>query len=604
MQPTQVNILAPFRPLIEGKHTYYVYSSGRGCGKSYSIAQCLVLLAATSTKRILCVREIQKSLNESVKALLESTILEMNLGSLFRLKHDSIECLNGSKFLFYGMRDANAINVKSIADIDITWIEEAEAFSKKSWELLIPSVTRTRNPRIIVSFNPRYEDDVIYQTFFIRKPPPKSFIYKLTQDDNPFFKQSNLEVQRLHDLETLPESEYKHKWLGELVSLSEECIFTKEGFAKLRDGKNMPLTIEEFNRDKYYDIVVALDPAVTAKETSNEFGIVVCGVTKRGVYHIIGDYTGHHTPSDCAILSSQLYHQFDASAIVVEVNAGGDFLKNNLLQFDATLNVVEVRAIKDKIYRASPLSSLASLGKLKLLDIYTDTSRLLLQAKNMTKRGYLGPRGSSPDALDACAWGIYYLAGFDKLAAKATLFKPESFEFDKSFAFADSQVSLILGYDSVENLVILVFKKVQNKQLKEKVEIFECININKPNLKEVIPHILNGSFLQNLHEKTTNESYSSCNTIFIPNNPVFDGFFNNLTYEYDESNLKYDDLLLNLLNITNSNLIQFQEKDMQESQYLSSRGEVLKIELNRAKLGEKHESLVIKTLFNLVSNVL
>lgn len=603
MLSTQIQILAPFKPLIEGKYTYYVYSSGRGCGKSYGIAQCLVLLAATQTQRILCVREVQKSLNESVKALLESVIVEMNLGHIFKLKHDTIECLNGSKFLFYGMRDANAINIKSIADIDITWIEEAEAFSHKSWELLVPSVTRTRNPRIVVSFNPRYEEDIIYQTFFMRKPPPKSFIYKLTQDDNPFFKQSNLEVQRLHDLETLPESEYKHKWLGELVSLSEECIFTKDAFAKLRDGKNMPVSIEEFKRDVYYDIVVAIDPAVTAKETSNEFGIVVCGVTKQGVYHIIGDYTGHHTPSDSAILSAQLYHQFNASAVVVEVNAGGDFLKNNLIQFDATLNVVEVRAIKDKIYRASPLSSLASLGKLKLLDIFTDTSRLLLQAKNMTKRGYLGPKGSSPDALDACAWGIYYLAGFDKLTTNATLFKPEMFEYDASYAFARNAVSLFVGYDSLENLVILVFRKVQNKEIQTKIELCECICFNKPDIKEVMASVLNGSFLTKLQRETNNPVYSTCETIFIPNIPIFDGFFSEKTYSYDMATEKYDEMLLGLLNVVNSKLMQFQQNEMQESQYLSSRGEVLKIELNKAKLGEKYESLVIKSLFNLQNNI-
>lgn len=580
-QSKPIEILEAFKPLLTRLHTYYVYSSGRGCGKSYGIAQCVILLAAISKKRILCIREIQKSLNESVKALVENLIVDMGLGNIFSIKHDSIECVNGSKFLFMGMRDANAINVKSIADIDITWVEEAEAFSKKSWELLIPSVTRTSNPQIIISFNPRYEDDVIYQTFFVRKPPPRSFIKKLYPEDNPFFAQSNLEVQRLHDLETLPESEYRHKWLGELISLSEECIFTKEGFAKMVDGKNMPTTLDDFKRSNYSEVYIALDPATTSAETSNEFGVVVVGITKDGIYHVIGDYTDHHTPSDVAVLTSSLYNQFDCSGCVVETNQGGDFIKHVLLEFNPGLYIIEVKATKDKTYRASPVASLASLGKLKVLDIFTPRDRLLLQMRNTTKRGYLGPKGSSPDALDACAWGIHHLSGLSERFTANSLFNVEDLAFDSNFTFAQD-IQAIVGYDAVENLCVLTYRLVQNRDTQTKIEILDCINYIHPNIQEIIERLV-----------------GNITTLYLPELYVFESFTNPQISTYEPSTDKYDGVLLQGLDFVKRGLFQFSGKPHGFSVYKSSRGEVLKLELSKAKLDEKFESIVIKTFCEL-----
>lgn len=591
----QINIIKQFEPLLKQNHTYYVFHSGRGAGKSYSIAQCLILLSATKPVRILCIREVQKSLNESVKALLESLIIEMNLQSLFTIKHDTIESQAGSKFLFMGMKDMNAVNVKSIANISITWIEEAEAFSKRSWDLLIPSVTRTAHPKIIISFNPRYEDDIIYQVFFKRKPPPNSYICKLHVHDNPFFKSSNLEVQRLHDLEVLPESEYKWKWEGELIQLAEECIFTKMGFARLRDGKNMPVKDEEFRRDDYFDVVVALDPATTSALASNEFGVIVCGCTKNGVYHVIADYTGHLTPSNAAILVTQLYRQFQASAVVVEVNQGGDFIKHSLLEFDARLNIVEVRATKDKIYRASPLSSLAHLGRLKLLDIFTSTDRLLQQMRSMTKRGYQGPKGSSPDALDAVAWGIHYLAGLSNSGTQATLFKNEAFHYDEAFSFKSKCSSVFTYYNSVDTFVVLIFQEVQNARTQRKLEVQDCIVYERPNMQDILSHILTPSYFK--------KSLTECQTIYIPDINAFQQLVGSNVYFYDVDSSSYDDKLLKILEASNTELVQFQEAPMSESQYGASRQEVLKVELSKARLGEKYRSAVLEAFYYLINQI-
>lgn len=577
----QIEILEVFKPILSREATYYVYSSGRGCGKSYGIAQCVIILAATSKVRILCIREVQKSLNESVKALVENLIVDMGLSDLFIIKHDTIECINGSKFLFMGMRDANAINVKSIADIDITWVEEAEAFSKKSWELLIPSVTRTHRPQIIISFNPRYEDDIIYQTFFVRKPPPKSLIKKLYPEDNPFFAKSNLEVQRLHDLETLPESEYRHKWLGELISLSEECIFTKEGFAKMVDGKHMPVTLDDFKRSDYSEIYIALDPATTSSESSNEFGCVVVGLTKNGIFHVIGDYTGHHTPSDVAVLTSSLYNQFDAQGVVVETNQGGDFIKHVLLEFNPELYIIEVRATKDKTYRAAPLASLATLGKLKILDIFTSRDRLLLQMRNTSKRGYLGPKGSSPDALDACVWGVFHLSGLSEKFTSNTLFNLDDLLYDKSYGYTQP-ICGVVGYDAVENMCLIKYRIVQNRSTATKVEILDMINLIHPNITQMV------------------ESWCrEVQTLYLPELYIFESFTNSTISTYELSNDKYDDLMLFGLDLVKRKVFQFGAELHSFSTYKASRGEILKLELSKAKLGEKYESLIVRTFCEL-----
>lgn len=178
-----------FKYILDNHYTYLCYYGGRGGGKSESIAQMLVLRAYNEPRlRILCMRETQNTIADSVKSILEKWIHSLELSDEFRIKTDKIEAKNGSTFLFKGMQEYNAGNIKSIADINITWIEEAQYFSERSWELLVPSVIRAKNPKIILSLNPTTADDIVYKTFIGNIPPPKSYVKCINYYDNPFLK--------------------------------------------------------------------------------------------------------------------------------------------------------------------------------------------------------------------------------------------------------------------------------------------------------------------------------------------------------------------------------------------------------------------------------
>ncbi|GAA9010081.1 hypothetical protein BTM285_08480 [Helicobacter pylori] len=127
-----------FKYILGDYYTYLCYYGGRGGGKSESIAQMLVLRAYNEPRlRVLCMRETQNTIADSVKSILEKWIHALELSSEFKIKADKIEANNGSTFLFKGMQEYNAGNIKSIADINITWIEEAQYFSERSWELKV-----------------------------------------------------------------------------------------------------------------------------------------------------------------------------------------------------------------------------------------------------------------------------------------------------------------------------------------------------------------------------------------------------------------------------------------------------------------------------------
>ena len=182
---------------------------------------------------------------------------------------------------------------------------------------------------IVIAFNPNYEEDVIYDRFFIKDPPKDSYICKLTQKDNPFFFNTDLANQMAHDKKILPHSQFAHKWLGELNTLSEDCLFTEASFKLMKTSKEL------WHRDEYIRLVIGVDPATTNKDFSNQFGICIVGITKEGEYHCLANHTDNHSPYSFAMKANELYLQYKADAIVIETNAGGDFLKSTLLTYSS-----------------------------------------------------------------------------------------------------------------------------------------------------------------------------------------------------------------------------------------------------------------------------
>jgi len=209
-----------FDPPLGGAR-YRVAYGGRGSGKSHSIAQALVILAYMQPLRILCCREIQKSIKDSVKRLLDDKIAATGLEHFYQSTDTEIRGANGSLFLFAGLR-TNPDSVKSTEGIDIAWVEEAQTVSQSSLEVLTPTI-RKPTSEIWFSYNPRYVNDPVDKMFRAGDPPPRTIIHRVNWDANPWFPEvlrEEMEWDRKRDPD-----KYSHVWMGEYRRDSEARVF-------------------------------------------------------------------------------------------------------------------------------------------------------------------------------------------------------------------------------------------------------------------------------------------------------------------------------------------------------------------------------------------
>jgi len=200
---------------------YKVAYGGRGSGKSWNFARALILLAYQSPLRILCTREIQNSIDESVHHLLAEQVGLMGLEDWFTVRDKYIESRTGSAFLFAGLR-SNVTKLKSMEALNYVWVEEAENISNDSWEKLIPTMFRREPSEILVTFNPRAIRDPTYQRFVLN-PPPGAIVRKVSWRDNPYFSEGQ---RREKDyLARVDPAAYAHVWEGECTAQNDAQIF-------------------------------------------------------------------------------------------------------------------------------------------------------------------------------------------------------------------------------------------------------------------------------------------------------------------------------------------------------------------------------------------
>lgn len=210
-----------FKPIIR-KARYKVLYGGRGSGKSYFLAELAVEVSRRIGTVILCAREFQGSLDDSVYQLLIETIDRLGYADEFDILKSTITHKGtGAKFVFYGIKN-NVTKIKSIQGVGVCWVEEAEAVTKNSWDVLIPSIRGDKNAEIWVSFNPKNILDDTYQRFIVH-PPKDSIVLKANYDINPHFADTPLLADMLECKER-DEDLYRHIWLGEPVADSELAI--------------------------------------------------------------------------------------------------------------------------------------------------------------------------------------------------------------------------------------------------------------------------------------------------------------------------------------------------------------------------------------------
>lgn len=211
-----------FKPIFKNDHRYLIYYGGRAGEKSYGITDSLIFLTKSKKADVLCAREVQKSIKDSVHKLWVQRIKYFGYSD-FKIYDDRIKnTVTGSTIIFKGMNDINdkaTQGLKGLESIDVVHFDEAQTASKNTLDTLTPTI-RKKGSKIIFSLNPLYDDDYIMD--FIGNPRPRSYIKQLFFYENPYVGEETLEEARFC-YEKKPD-EFAHIWLGDTLKLHALAI--------------------------------------------------------------------------------------------------------------------------------------------------------------------------------------------------------------------------------------------------------------------------------------------------------------------------------------------------------------------------------------------
>lgn len=222
----QINVEIPEKLLflLTERVRYKVARGGRGSGKSWSFARALLTLGASRPIRVLCAREVQKSIKDSVHKLLKDQIGHLGMGGFYNVLDAEIRGANGTEFSFTGLSSHTAHTIKSFEGVDYCWVEEGQTISKKSWDILLPTI-RKAGSEIWVSYNPELETDETHQRFTVNQPD-NCINVLINWSDNPWFNdvlnQERLECQRKQP------DDYDNIWEGLCRPAVEGAIYYHE----------------------------------------------------------------------------------------------------------------------------------------------------------------------------------------------------------------------------------------------------------------------------------------------------------------------------------------------------------------------------------------
>lgn len=229
-----MHVQAPFpeklRCLFQ-RSRYKVLRGGRGSGKSWGVGRALLIKGTQAPLRILCTREVQQSIRDSVHKLLSDQIQTLGLGAFYDIQQKVIRGRNGTEFVFAGLSDQTAESMKSFEGCDIAWVEEAQAVSDRSWTILTPTI-RKEASEIWVTYNPELDTDPTHVRF-VENPPPDTINVEMNWRDNPWFNDV-LEKERQHAMATLPAADYQNIWEGKTRPAVSGAVYADE-VAKMHD---------------------------------------------------------------------------------------------------------------------------------------------------------------------------------------------------------------------------------------------------------------------------------------------------------------------------------------------------------------------------------
>jgi len=227
-------------------YSYFLLEGGRASGKTQSVARFLLYIAEVRHVRICCGREIQNSINESVKTVFLDLIEEYNLS--YEIKNDSLtHKLTASKIFFKGFREQGKVNIKGLEGVDILWIDEAQSITKSTLDVIVPTI-RKKNSVLIFTMNRYTRFDAVYNFCAQRDD---CLHININYFDNPFVDEKIIKEADILKEKNI--NDYNHIWLGHPMANNEEFLVSSEALDKA-------LNLEyEANLQYYFNSIMSVD---------------------------------------------------------------------------------------------------------------------------------------------------------------------------------------------------------------------------------------------------------------------------------------------------------------------------------------------------------
>lgn len=368
----------------EGDWDIWLALAGRGWGKTETGAQWIREQVEAGVKSIALVAETQKDLEEvMVKRLL--SIYPPGEAPKVRYKPVRITWPNGAEALGYNGTEPEQLRGP---EFEIAWVDELAKYryARETWDMLQFCMRAGRDPRQLVTTTPR-STEIIKAIFGGQEG--KVHVTRGNTMDN----RANLASRFLEKIT----AKYAGTRLGR-QELNAEILGDLPGALWQQSAIDLYRVSE---KPKTGRVVVAVDPAVTNTDNSDDHGVMVCGVDDDQVGYVMEDGSMAGSPMDWANKAIALARTYQADGVVVEVNQGGDMVAHTLRTIAPALNIIEVRATKGKHVRAEPISALYQQGRIRHVGSF---SELEAQMTQMTTEGYQGE--GSPDRVDAMVWAF------------------------------------------------------------------------------------------------------------------------------------------------------------------------------------------------------
>lgn len=387
--------------LFECPKPFIVLHGGRGSAKSHSVAQRLLIAAATESKvRILCVREVQKSIKESVHQLLKDYIDKWDpeqrdwIVTDKRIEHRKTK----SFFTFVGLQEHTSDSIKSFEGYKYVWAEEAHSISKSSWTKLIPTILRNAGAKFFIVFNPDMETDYVYERFIKRKDP-RAEVVEMNWRDNPWFNEE-MEEERRSD-KRLNTALYNHVWEGKCKS-AEGLLFKRKWF-KWYMPQELPDNLRFYAGSDY--ATAHEDGEDDDKADFTEHGIV--GIDSEGEWWFRDWYFGQQEPAKWIsamvgkIKRWRPLMWFREKGVILR--AVGPSMRRQFLKVEAHQFFKDIASAGSKGDRAMGFAAIASM-RVVHMPLRSDgtpepwADRLVNQLCSFT-----GKDGETDDAVDVCS---------------------------------------------------------------------------------------------------------------------------------------------------------------------------------------------------------